>query len=301
MIPIIDKEYEDFDALKVYLNEINKIPLLTREEEVKLGEKLLKYREIKDSDKYAEYEFNKARDALVKANLRFVVSLAKKYYNGTIPLLDLIQYGNIGLTHAPKLFDVRKGFHFISYARWWILHEILIGIGNNESIIRIPINKLPKFHAFIENCNKLAPDSNFPPSYEDIQELMPDLSQEYYKIFSEYFIHTKPKYLHVTLDSHTAESDTLEMYIESPYEPPEHLIEEKTLYNILMDQLNTLGEMKKNVIIYRFGLDGNPPQPLRSIGEHYSLTKERIRQIEKDILENLRNKRVLKELHKEYT
>ena len=265
---------ETDNILSIYLKEINSIPLLTREEE----------------DFYARKAAagNKhARDMLVKSNLRFVVNVAKKYKNQGIPLSDLINEGNIGLLNAVERYDVDRGYHFISYAVWWIRQAILKAIGEKSRIIRLPLNRAGELVQIEKIKKEYIAANGIDPDIKDIADLL-NLTEEHVKDI----INISRD--HLSLESPVAaiekDSATVSDYVEDTrYKQPDDFIIDKSLKEEIKKLLDTLSSKEADIIEHRFGLNGSTPLSLKEIGDRYNLTKERIRQIEKKALERLKH------------
>ncbi len=261
------------NSLSYYLNEISKIPLLTREEEKDLALR------AKDGDKAAQ-------DKIIRSNLKFVVAVAKKYRNQGIPLSDLINEGNIGLMMAIKKFDVSMGYHFISYAVWWIRQSILKAICEKSRMIRLPLNRaneliqIERARKKIESENEgsvspemISKESNI--DVETVKHLM-GISKETISLEMPVF--------------DTADSSSLGDYIfDKDSDGPQSHLESVMLKSAINSVLNTLTDKEKDIIEVRYGLNGNDALSLKEIGRRYNLTKERIRQIEKKALNRLRH------------
>jgi len=263
---------ENENILAVYLKEINKIPLLSREDEEKYARRAVK------GDK-------KARDMLVKSNLRFVVNIAKKYRNYGIDLPDLISEGNIGLLNAVEKFDVERKYHFISYAVWWIRQAILKAIGEKSRIIRLPLNRVGELVQIEKVKKEYLTINGTEPEIKDIASHL-SLSEEHIKemisISREHISFESPV---ITFDR---ESSKMGDYIEDTmYKQPDEYMVDKSIKEDINKLLSTLSIKEADIIEQRFGLNGESPQSLKEIGDRYNLTKERIRQIEKKALERL--------------
>jgi RNA polymerase primary sigma factor len=236
------------NSIQIYLKQIEKIPVLSRQEEEECA------RAIKRGEAGA-------KEKLITSNLRFVVSIAVKYQNLGLPLMDLINEGNMGLIRAVEKFDVERGFKFISYARWWIRHYILKAIFEQSTSIKLPLKYATHF------------------SKEEVQE-------------SDAIKKLKNIYRPVSLDQKLSEnnnSDTmLDLVDDSRYEHPEKAVMDKNLKEIIDDVIRKLKPIERDVIKRHFGLNGRKPLTLKEIGEKYNLTKERIRQIEHTALDKMK-------------
>ncbi|MCG8478331.1 MAG: RNA polymerase sigma factor RpoD/SigA, partial [Spirochaetales bacterium] len=223
---------------------------------------------------------------LIKANLRFVVNVAKKYQNQGLPLSDLSSEGNIGLMNAIERFDVDKGYHFISYAVWWIRQAILKAICEKSRMIRLPLNRANEL-VQIEKVRKEIQGSRREEA--ELQEIArtldmnPDHVADLVNISRDLISLETPVY-------NEKDSSVLGDFIEdSNYVQPEALTIERALKDDINEVLSTLTEKEAEIIQFRFGLNGRSPLSLKEIGDRYSLTKERIRQIEKKALRRLQH------------
>lgn len=263
----------DDNILSTYLKDINSIPLLTREQEYEYAMKAV------SGDK-------EAKDKLVKANLRFVVNVAKKYQNQGLPLMDLISEGNIGLMNAVERFDATKGYHFISYAVWWIRQAILKAVCEKSRMIRLPLNRanelvqIDKARKVLENARteeseiaEIAGLLNMTDEHvRDIVNISRDMISLDAPVFSD------------------RDSSSLGDFLEDEiYEQPEQLAIDNSLRSDIDAVLETLTEKEAEVIRFRFGLNGYKPMSLKEIGDLFNLTKERIRQIEKKAIRRLQH------------
>jgi RNA polymerase primary sigma factor len=259
------------NTLAMYLREINRIPLLTREEEDKIA------REAAEGSKAAQ-------DRLVNANLRFVVNVAKKYQGQGLPLEDLISEGNIGLLNAVQRFDIEKGYHFISYAVWWIRQAILKAICEKSRMIRLPLNRVNEL-VQIEKARKFVQDR----SNSEIREVAKLLDMDPARV-SELLSISRDM---VSLEHPIYEekdSSSIGDFIEAErYQSPDDMAVESALRDDIETVLNTLDVKEAEVIRFRYGLGNKSPLSLKEIGDRFDLTKERIRQIEKKALKRLQH------------
>ncbi len=265
---------EDKDVLSIYLKEINRIPLLSHEQEYDLAVR-------------AQRGDEKAREKLINSNLRFVVAVAKKYQGQGLPLEDLIDEGNIGLLIAMDKFEPDKGYHFISYAVWWIRQSIMKAICEKSRAVRLPLNRANELIQIQKAQKSLIHETGSSDvSIEEIAKaagLDKTLVNELLSISRETVSFDTPV-------SNGNESSTTKLgdFIEDEGYGPEELAMQKCLKEDINVVLDTLSDKEKEIIILRFGLNNNAPMSLKEIGELYNLTKERIRQIEKRALERLK-------------
>ena len=263
----------DNEVLSIYLAEINRIPLISHEEEYELALR------AKSGDRAA-------REKLLNANLRFVVSVAKKFRGQGLPLSDLINEGNIGLITALDKFEPEKGYHFISYAVWWIRQAIMKAISEKGRTVRLPLNRANELMQIQKAMKTIIHDKETAdPSIDEIAEatgLDSALVSDLLSISQDV----------VSIDSPVRrgeESDTaLGEFIEDESDGPEKQVMDSALRAEVRSLLSTLSDKERDIIELRYGLSGEKPMSLKEIGERYSLTKERIRQIEKRALEKLR-------------
>jgi RNA polymerase primary sigma factor len=257
----------------MYLKEINKVPLLTREEEQNFA------RRAADGDAAA-------KNKLIQANLRFVVNVAKKYQNQGLPLADLISEGNIGLMNAIDRFDVSKGYHFISYAVWWIRQAILKAICEKSRMIRLPLNRANELVQIEKMRKELQSGSKGDPEIHEIAKAL-DMREEH---VADLLNISRDM---VSLDTpiyDEKDSSILSDFVEDKdQKAPEESVIDRSLREDINTVLNTLSSKEADIIQYRFGLNGKRPMSLKEIGNRYKLTKERIRQIEKKALKRLQH------------
>jgi RNA polymerase primary sigma factor len=259
--------------LSIYLNEIDKIPLLTREQEVNLAKRMT------GGDM-------RAKELLIKSNLRFVVNIAKKYRNNGLPLIDLINEGNLGLIIAAERFDYTKGYHFISYAVWWIRQSILKALSEKARLIRLPLNRANELLQIEKIKREFSQRSGDNPTAVEIAELL-DMKKNDVKDI----LNASKQYVSIESPLGTSDRDgKLSDLIEDANgrEPEQDLIM-KDLKETIRKTLETLSENEREVVKYRFGREGVRPMSLKELGKMFGLTKERIRQIEKKAIKRLKH------------
>jgi len=265
------KDFTD-SSISWYLDQINRIPLLTREQEDTLA------RASRDGSE-------KAKDELIKSNLRFVVSIAKKYQTSGISLLDLINEGNLGLIKAAEKFDPDRGYHFISYAVWWIRQSIMLAISQKASLIRLPLNRTADLQKIERVHKKLENKFGREPLASEIAEEL-DMDNEeinHLRNITQDFI---------SLDSTLGDAEDttiLDMIVDPKADSPDEHVVEESLINSLNEVLGTLTDSEKEILCMRYGLNGYEPMSLQQIGDKFNLSKERIRQIEKKAIRRLRH------------
>ncbi len=261
----------DENILSMYLKEINRIPLLTRAQE----------------DAYARAAAageKKAKDMLVTSNLRFVVNVAKKYQNQGLPLADLISEGNIGLMNAIEKYDVDKGYHFISYAVWWIRQAILKAICEKSRVIRLPLNRANEL-VQIEKARKMLEGAH--TEDEEIREIARFLGMEPEHVADLVAVSRDLVSLDTPVYDEKNSSVVGDFLENDQYESPETFVMEAGLKEDINTVLETLTAKEREVVEFRFGLNGRKSMSLKEIGDRFDLTKERIRQIEKNALRKL--------------
>ncbi|MBL0269043.1 MAG: sigma-70 family RNA polymerase sigma factor [Chitinophagaceae bacterium] len=259
-------------SLEKYLQEIGKVELISPEEEVRLATL------IKQGDQ-------RALDRLTKANLRFVVSVAKQYQNQGLSLPDLINEGNVGLIKAAQRFDETRGFKFISYAVWWIRQSILQSLAEQSRIVRLPLNKVGLTNRIQKAYSLLEQQYEREPSAEELAEV---LEMDIEEVTSTLGINAR----HVSMDSPLSEGEenTLMDVLENPNaEKTDGALEYNESLKTEIDRsLKTLTERQKEVICYFFGIGVDHPMSLEDIGEKFSLTRERVRQIKDKAITKLK-------------
>jgi RNA polymerase primary sigma factor len=260
-------------SLDVYLHEINKTPLLTREEEQALARKIRKGSQ-------------QALDQLVQANLRFVVSIAKQYANQGLSLEDLINEGNLGLIKAAHRFDEKRGYKFISYAVWWIRQAMLQALAEHSRIVRLPLNRAGTLYRIGKMSRKLDQELGRLPTPEEIADKL-DLSVE------EVEETMKIANTHVSLDDPYSSDKDDNALVDYLTDEDQTLPDEGTYTNALSEDmeraLDTLTEREKLILTMYFGLNGKEPLTLEEIGKQMKLTRERIRQVKEKAIQRLRH------------
>lgn len=257
-------------SLEKYLQEIGHQDLLTADEEVKLAQ------QIKKGDR-------KALERLTKANLRFVVSVAKQYQNKGLSLPDLINEGNLGLIKAAEKYDETRGFKFISYAVWWIRQSILQAIAEQSRIVRLPLNQVGSVNRIARELNKFEQENERKPSVEEMADRI-DLPEE--KIAEAMKINTH----HVSMDAPFAdgEDNSLLDFLPNTDSPStDNVLDQESLRTEIGRVLDVLNDREQKVIKAFFGI-GMQEMTLEEIGDKYNLTRERVRQIKEKAIRRLR-------------
>jgi RNA polymerase primary sigma factor len=259
-------------SLDRYLQEIGEVELLTAIEEVELA------REIKQGSQGA-------LEKLTKANLRFVVSVAKQYQNQGLSLGDLINEGNLGLIKAAKRFDETKGFKFISYAVWWIRQAILQALAEQSRIVRLPLNRVGALHKIGKTSSGLEQEFGREPSANEIAD---ELEMSPFEVMDTLKISSR----HLSLDApfNDGEDNRLLDVLEDKFQPsPDEKLMKDSLKGEIEKALSTLTEREAEVISLYFGINRDHSLTLEEIGEKFKLTRERVRQIKEKAIKRLRH------------
>ena len=259
------------ESLEKYLQEIGREDLLSTDEEVELAQR------IRKGDR-------KALDKLTKANLRFVVSVAKQYQNQGLSLPDLINEGNLGLIKAAEKFDETRGFKFISYAVWWIRQSILQAIAEQSRIVRLPLNQVGSVNKINRMLNKFEQENERRPSVDEISE-QTDLPED--KVGEAMLANTR----HVSVDAPFIDGEDnslLDVLVNDDAPMADRQLVAESLRSEISNVLQTLNERERCVIKAFYGL-GEPEMTLEEIGNKYGLTRERVRQIKEKAIRRLRN------------
>ncbi|MBR6853085.1 MAG: RNA polymerase sigma factor RpoD/SigA [Prevotella sp.] len=263
-------------ALEKYLQEISKETMISAEEEVELAQR------IKKGDQ-------KALERLTKANLRFVVSVAKQYQNQGLSLPDLINEGNLGLLKAAERFDETRGFKFISYAVWWIRQSILQAISEQSRIVRLPLNQVGSVNKINREINRFEQLNERRPSVDEIAEKV-DLPQD--KIDEAMAINGHQ----ISVDAPFVEGEDnslLDVMANNDAPMADNLLVEESLRSEIQTALNALNERERNVVEASYGIN-QPELTLEEIGSKFGLTRERVRQIKEKAIRKLRNSKTNK-------
>jgi RNA polymerase primary sigma factor len=266
---ITNRESQSLDK---YLQEIGKVDLLTPDEEVELAKR------IKEGDQIA-------LEKLTKANLRFVVSVAKQYQNQGLSLGDLINEGNLGLIKAAQRFDETRGFKFISYAVWWIRQSILQALAEQSRIVRLPLNRVGSLNKISKTFSELEQKYEREPSPEELAEVLDVTTAEVVDTM-------KISGRHVSMDApfvQGEENSLLDVLENDSEETPDSGLINDSLRREVQRALSTLTQREADVITLYFGLNGEHSMTLEEIGEKFNLTRERVRQIKEKAIRRLRH------------
>jgi RNA polymerase primary sigma factor len=274
---------EGNDTVRMYLKEVGKVDLLTPEAERELADK------IKTGDK-------RAKDKLAEANLRLVVSIAKKYVGRGLDFMDLVQEGNTGLLRAVEKFDPDKGFKFSTYATWWIRQAITRAIADQARTIRIPVHMVETINKVLRTRRMLTQKLDREPTNEEVAK---ELDMEVEKIQYVDRIKQDIASLDATIGKDDDNEDsTLENFIDDDnISSPEETTANQLLKEQMAAVLATLNEREQKIVRMRFGLGGERPHTLEEVGEEFKVTRERIRQIESKALAKLRRNKDTKKLY----
>jgi RNA polymerase primary sigma factor len=259
------------DSLQLFLKDIGKVPLLTAAKEVELAKRIER----------GEHE---AKQAMVEANLRLVVSIAKRYRNQGLPFLDLIQEGTIGLVRAAEKFDYRKGFKFSTYATWWIRQAVARAIADKGRTIRMPVHVVEKLNRIMRSERKLRAELGREPT-------PPEIARDVEMTLDEVEQIRRSAQIPVSLEKPVGDDDESEFghFLADESAPlPDELAETTLQREALRSILGALSERERMVLELRYGLDGQQPRTLDEVGRAFNVTRERIRQIEHQGLKKLR-------------
>ena len=267
------------DILQMYLKEIGRKKILTKQEEMELGQK------IQEGNKS---ERESAINELVQANLRLVVSIAKKYIGQGVLFMDLVQEGSLGLIKAAEKFDYKKNFKFSTYATWWIKQTIIRAISNQSKTIRIPVHMLEKIRKYKKACALVECDENLETNDETISKLS-GLSKKRIEEVRD-ALKTEP----ISLETYVTDDLCIQDYVaDNCYCTPENNTQKVLQQNDITHLLNKLDKREREIIKRRFGIDNDESFTLEQIGNTLGFSKERIRQLENIAIQKLRNEKCI--------
>lgn len=258
------------ESLEKYFQEIGKVELITAEMEVELA------RRIKEGDQIA-------LEKLTKANLRFVVSVAKQYQNSGLSLGDLINEGNVGLIKAAKRFDETRGFKFISYAVWWIRQSIMQALAEQSRIVRIPLNRVGSLNKINRTFSELEQKYQREASNQEVADVLKVAIEDVDKA-----LNMGGRHVSMNAPFASGEDNSLLDVLENMEETPDSALMAESLRGQIERALATLTEKERDVLVHYFGLSGTQGKSLEDIADHFHLTRERVRQIKEQALRRLR-------------
>ena len=267
------------NSIKLYLQEIGKIPLLTQEQEVILAKR------IRHGDK-------SARDLMIKSNLRLVVKIAHDYKDFGLPVLDLISEGNIGLIKAVERFDPEKGGKLSTYAAWWIKQSIKRALANQSKTIRLPVHLVDKISRMRKTAMALTEELGREPTDEELAEM---LELPVNKVSHLKSVSVRPTSLNAPVGDSNESAEFGEMVGDENAATPFERLSEKSLRIDLQTMIDSLDEREAKIIRLRFGLDGDTPLTLEEVGQLFGITRERVRQLQNIALSRMRKTMASKE------
>ena len=272
------------DSVRLYLREIGKIPLLSSDEEMELA------RRIVEGDK-------KAKDKMAEANMRLVVSIAKRYSGRGLDFLDLIQEGNTGLLRAVEKFDPDKGFKFSTYATWWIRQAITRAIADQARTIRIPVHMIETINKLVRTQRRLTQELNREPTMEELSKEM-DMEPEKIEYINKIRQETSSLDAGIGRDGDEEDSVLGDFIEDEDTISPEESATNQLLKEKVTEVLSSLSDREQKIVRMRFGLDnGGKSHTLEEVGQQFAVTRERIRQIEAKALAKLRKHKDAKKLY----
>jgi RNA polymerase primary sigma factor len=260
-------------SLDMYLQDIGRVELITAQDEVALAQK------IRAGDQ-------SALDKLVKANLRFVVSVSKQYQNQGLSLPDLINEGNFGLIKAAQRFDETRGFKFISYAVWWIRQSILQALAEQSRIVRLPLNKIGAINKINKTMSALEQQLEREPSYDEVSEALDMLTQDISDTMRNNSRHLS---MDAPLSSNEDGGTMYDLLRNESSQNPDRILLTESLQLEIFRALSTLTDREADVVKLFFGIAGKHPHSLEEIGEKFDLTRERVRQIKEKAVRRLKH------------
>ena len=294
----INNEGQDKDPVRLYLDTIGRYPLLTREDEARLAQAIQEGREAKEELatgtvnpvrrqqlQWRAQRGDVATAEFINSNLRLVISIAKRYRSQELPLLDLVQEGNLGLMHAVGKFDWRKGFKFSTYATWWIRQAITRGIDNTGRTIRLPVHAREQVRRVVQVKRQFEDGNGRSPSLSELAEMLKIPQAQVVQLLLE---GSEPISLDSPVDA-DGETELGDIVADSSSPSPFDAVTQAMLGGEVDRLLSVLDEREKEVVRLRFGFGGEDPRTLEEVGTALHLTRERIRQIERTALSKLRH------------
>jgi RNA polymerase primary sigma factor len=269
----------DSESLERYLQEIGKVELLTPEQEAELAKR------IKTGDQAA-------LESLTKANLRFVVSVAKQYQNQGLTLSDLINEGNVGLIKAAKRFDETKGFKFISYAVWWIRQSIMQSLVEQSRMVRLPLNKIGSYNRLNKMIANFEQEFEREPTHEELADMLNVSVKDVKEML-------KGITRHMSMDAPIGDSEEntmKDLMVDEGDNKPDQTLITDSLRSDIMRLMSVLSKRDAEIVACFFGINGRPLMNLDEIGEKFDLTRERVRQIKEKAIRRLRKTRTCNSL-----
>lgn len=273
---VVEEEAEtasqaEIDPTQIYLREIGASPLLSAQEEIHYA-------------RLAQLNDLKARNHMIKCNLRLVVKIARRYLNRGLSLLDLIEEGNLGLIRAVEKFDPERGFRFSTYATWWIRQNIERALMNQTRTIRLPIHVIKELNSYLRKAREISQTIETEPTYEDIAKALNISPDDVNKLMR---LNEKTLSLDTPMGEES-EKPLLEALADNASEEPAQELENNNLYNRLNACLQSLNDKQRSILAQRFGLYGHEEATLEEVGQKVGLTRERVRQIQVEALKQLR-------------
>lgn len=257
------------DSTRIYLREIGYSPLLSAKEEIH-------YARLSLSGDH------KARQRMIESNLRLVVKIARHYINRGLPLLDLIEEGNLGLIHAVEKYDPERGFRFSTYATWWIRQTIERALMNQTRTVRLPIHIVKQINAYVRASRSLAQRLDHEPSLEEVARVLQKSAAEVEQMMTLYE-------REVSMDSAGAQDRTLlDTLADESWSDPSEILQDSEVSAFIDEWLMELNEKQREVVEFRFGLHGQEAATLEEVGDRIGVTRERVRQIQVEALQRLR-------------
>jgi RNA polymerase primary sigma factor len=272
-VPVAPPEQGAEDAVRLYLRSIGRVPLLTREDEVRLAKRI-------------EQNDMSAKNSLIEANLRLVVSIAKRYTGRGLTLLDLIQEGNLGLIRAVEKFDWRRGFKFSTYATWWIRQAITRALADQSRTIRIPVHMVERMNRVARAKRSLLQKNNREPTPEEIGDLVEMPAKKVEEILK---LGQEPVSLEAPVGGEDGDASLGDFIEDAATDRPLEIVANRIRDKDLLKVLDSLGWRERKVIELRYGLGDKGPMTLEDIGQEVGVTRERVRQIESKTLAMLKS------------